>query len=84
MYLWAKSNFIVDTSIFYVEHTLPLDQIISPLFHTTWPKLLAKSRKTSVVELDPDPQDPHVFEPPGTDPDPDPYLFLINVLSGLK
>ncbi len=39
--------------------------------------------------------DPHVFEPPGTDPDPlvrgtnpapapDPYLFLINVLSGLK
>jgi hypothetical protein len=41
---------------------------------------------------DPDPQDPHVFGPPGsfsqrgTDPDlaTDPSLFLINVLSGLK
>jgi hypothetical protein len=44
---------------------------------------------------DPDPQDPHVFGPPGSDPDPlvrdtdqdpdpGPYLFLLNVLSGLK
>jgi hypothetical protein len=40
---------------------------------------------------DPDPQDPHVLgllDPDplirGTDPAPDPYLFLINVESGLK
>ncbi len=42
-------------------------------------------------EPEPDPQDPHVFGllDPDPDPlvrgtDPDPYLFLINVLSGLK
>ncbi len=45
------------------------------------------NKKTSVGEPDPDPQDPHVFGPPGTGSISQMYgscPFLINVLSGLK
>jgi hypothetical protein len=54
--------------------------------HSSWRQEMSVRLYTysSVVDpdLEPDPQDPHVFGPPGSGSDPVP--FLIKVLSGLK